>query len=127
MLLSTKDGSLIERVTEYKYLGLWLDDKLTFKFHINVLASTLRQKVGFLYRNRSYFSLISRKRIVESLILSVLDYGDIIYRHAAITTLKPLDSIYHSALRFITGDRYDTHHCVLYEKVGWSSLSDRGM
>lgn len=40
-LLSTIDSSLIERVTEYKYLGLWLDEKLTFKFHINVLASTL--------------------------------------------------------------------------------------
>ena len=45
----TVDGSLIERVTEYKYLGLWLDEKRSFKFHIDCLASKLRQKEGFLY------------------------------------------------------------------------------
>lgn len=56
-----------------------------------------------------------------------MDYGDIIYRHAATTTLKPLDSIHHFALRFITGDRYDTHHCILSKNAGWSSLSDRRM
>ena len=57
--------------------------------------------------------------------LSVLDYGDIIYKHAAASTLKCLDSVYHSSIRFITGDSYDTHHCILYNKVGWPSLAER--
>ena len=70
----TVDGSLIERVTEYKYLGLWLDEKLSFKFHIDCLASKLRQKVGFLFRNRSSFPMICRKRVVEAVFLSVLDW-----------------------------------------------------
>lgn len=39
--------------------------------------------------------------------------------------LKPLDSVYHSALRFITGDAYDTPHCILYNIAGWSSLAQR--
>ena len=69
--------------------------------------------------------MICRKRIIEATFLSVLDYGDIIYRHAAAATLKPLDTVYHSALRFITGDSYNTHHCILYNRVGWSSLSER--
>ena len=30
--------------------------------------------------------------------------------------------VYHSALIFITGDDYGTHHNVLYDKVTWSSL-----
>ena len=45
--------------------------------------------------------------------------------HASRSTLKPLDAVYHSALRFITGDSYLTHHCELYEKVGWPSLEIR--
>ena len=123
--ISTVDGSSIERVTEYKYLGIWLDEQLSFKTHISCLATKLRQKVGFLYRNRSSFPMISRKRVVEAVFLSVLDFGDVIYRHAAASTLKQLDSVYHSALRFITGDSYDTHHCLLYDKVGWPSLTLR--
>ena len=54
-----------------------------------------------------------------------MDYGDVIYRHAAASVLKPLDRVNHSALRFITGDGYRTHHRVLYEKVDWSSLEER--
>ena len=38
--------------------------------------------------------------------------------HAALSTLKPLDAVYHSALCFITGDGFRTYHCVLYDKVG---------
>lgn len=33
--------------------------------------------------------------------------------------------VYHSALRFRTGDPYSTHHCHLYQKVCWSSLAVR--
>ena len=57
--------------------------------------------------------------------MSVLDYGDIIYRHTSASVLKLLDPVYHSALRFITDAPYHTHHCALYEKVGWPSLAER--
>uniref|UniRef100_A0A8C7SYD0 Nuclear receptor binding protein 1 n=1 Tax=Oncorhynchus mykiss TaxID=8022 RepID=A0A8C7SYD0_ONCMY len=43
----------------------------------------------------------NRKQIIQLTFLSVLDYGVIIYQSAAATTLKPLDAIYHSALRFV--------------------------
>lgn len=33
--------------------------------------------------------------------------------------------VYHTAMRFIRGDVYDTHHCILYDKVGRSFLKDR--
>ena len=57
--------------------------------------------------------------------MSVLDSGDIIYMHAAASTLKPLEAAFHCALGFITADRFRTHHCVLYQKVGWASLSKK--
>uniref|UniRef100_A0AAR2LDX0 Reverse transcriptase domain-containing protein n=1 Tax=Pygocentrus nattereri TaxID=42514 RepID=A0AAR2LDX0_PYGNA len=62
--ITTLTGSNIE--SEYKYLGIWLDDKLTFKPHINKLVSKCRQKLGYLYRNKSCFPVYARKRIVEA-------------------------------------------------------------
>ena len=102
--LCTSDGRTIERVPHYKYLGIWLDEKLNFNTHIDFLTKSLRMKLGFFYRNRSCFPWATRKRLIEALFLSALDYGDIIYRNASNTTLKSLDTVYHSALRFITGD-----------------------
>ena len=112
-------------VTSYKYLGIWVDEKLDFKPHVNQLVKKLRIKLGFLYRNRCCFTFLARKRIIESVFISVLDYGDVIYGNTSQTSLKSLDPVYHSALRFITGDRYGTHHCTLYNKVGWPALSEQ--
>lgn len=49
----------------------------------------------------------------------------VIVLYASPSTLKPLDSVYYSALSFITGDKFFTHRCILYEKVAGYSLADR--
>ena len=43
------------------------------------------------------------KKIIEATLLPVLDYGDVLYRYAPVTTLKSLDSVYQAALRYIAG------------------------
>ena len=123
--ICTLDGSVIERVPFYKYLGIFIDEKLSFKMHITELSKKLRVKLVFFYRNKSCFSWDDRKLLVQSTFMSVIDYGDIIYMHAGSATLRQLDTVYHSALRFITGDHFRTHHCTLYQAVGWPSLTIR--
>lgn len=120
--ISTQGGTPIERVSSYKYLGIWLDDKLSFGVHIESLSKKLRPKLGFFFRLKKCFPYSARKRLVQSTFLSVLDYGDLIYMHSTSSLLKKLDVLYHSALRFITGASARTHHCTLYETVQWSSL-----
>jgi hypothetical protein len=73
------DGSPIERVPAYKYLGIWIYMDVTLNKQIDELVKKLRFKVGFFYQNRLCRSLSSRKQIIQSTVLSVLDYGDIIY------------------------------------------------
>lgn len=38
---------------------------------------------------------------------------------------RPADCVYISSLRFITADNNNAHHCILYDKVSWSSLIER--
>ena len=90
LAIISSSGSSIERVSEYRYLGIWLDEKLSFKFHIENLITKLRQKIGFLYRNKACFPASCKKSIIEATFLSVLDYGDIIYRIASPSILKRL-------------------------------------
>jgi hypothetical protein len=85
----------------------------------------MRIKMVFLYRSRSCLSLHSRKQMIQSTLLSVPDYGHIVYMNAAATSLYLLDVVYHRALHFITGDNVSGHHCSLYQKVGWPSLMSR--
>ncbi len=57
--------------------------------------------------------------------LPILDYGDVVYQHASSYLLASLEAVYHSALRFIMDCTCSTHHCILYNRVAWSSLAVR--
>ena len=52
------------------------------------------------------------------MLMSVFDYGDVLFMHASLTLKKPLIAVYHSALWLIPGSSYLTLHCMLYENVG---------
>lgn len=125
LVVYTTQGIPIQTVSTFKYLGFILDDDLSFKPHIENLVKKLKIRLGFYFRNKSCFSFQSRKRLVAATFLSVLDYGDVLYMNACSSSLHMLDSTYHGVLRFITGYRSLTHHCTLYAKVGWLSLSAR--
>ena len=66
-------------MAEYKYLGFILDDHLTFKVHIQNLVRKLRLKLGFYFRNKACFSPATRKKLVESTFLPLIDYGDLYF------------------------------------------------
>lgn len=67
--VSTSNRCTIERVTEIRYLDVWLDEEL--KNHVNTLATQLLKRVGYLYKNESCFPRSCRKRIVAAMFLSV--------------------------------------------------------
>ena len=50
--ITTLDSSDLEYVDNYKYLGVWLDCKLSFKTHIKHLQSKIKTRIGFLYATK---------------------------------------------------------------------------
>uniref|UniRef100_A0A8C7M5K3 Reverse transcriptase domain-containing protein n=3 Tax=Oncorhynchus mykiss TaxID=8022 RepID=A0A8C7M5K3_ONCMY len=123
--ITTLDGSDLEYVDNYKYLGVWLDCKLSFQTHIKHLQSKVKSRIGFLFRNKASFTHAAKHTLVKLTILPILDFGDVIYKIASNTLLNKLDAVYHSAIRFVTKAPYTTHHCDLYALVGWPSLHTR--
>ncbi|CDQ92719.1 unnamed protein product [Oncorhynchus mykiss] len=123
--ITTLDGADLEYVDIYKYLGVWLDCKLSFQTHIKHLQSKIKSRVGFLFRNKASFTHAAKLTLVKLTILPILDFGDVIYKIASNTLFSKLHAVYHSAIRFVTKAPYTTHHCDLYALVGWSSLHIR--
>uniref|UniRef100_A0A8K9WWK7 Reverse transcriptase domain-containing protein n=1 Tax=Oncorhynchus mykiss TaxID=8022 RepID=A0A8K9WWK7_ONCMY len=123
--ITSLDGSDLEYVDNYKYLGVWLDCKLSFQTHIKHLQSKIKSRIGFLFRNKASFTYAAKHTLVKLTILPILDFGDVIYKIASNTLLGKLDVVYHSAIRFVTKAPYTTHHCDLDTLVGWPSLHTR--
>ena len=108
----------IERVNSYKYLGILIDDSLTFEPHV----AKAQLKLSFYFRNNLCFSFNVRKSLVAATFLPLLDYGDLMYLRAPAQALKLIDTVYHASLRFITNCNALTPHCELYARVGWPCL-----
>ena len=123
--ITTPDGSAVEYVDNYKYLGVWSDCKLSFQTHIKHLQSQIKSRISFLFHIKASVTHAAKHTLVKLTILPILDFGDIIYKIASNTLLSKLDAVYHSAIRFVTKATYTTHHCDLYALVGWPSLHIR--
>ncbi len=89
----TSTGTKIECVSKYRYLGILIDESLSFTFHIQQLAKRLKLKQGFYFRIKSCLSLESRKRLVAATFMSILDYGDVLYMYASSQSLHALDTV----------------------------------
>ena len=50
---SSMGGFPISRTTTYKYLGVYIDDKMTWKYHIEKLCKKLSSVAGIIYRIRN--------------------------------------------------------------------------
>uniref|UniRef100_A0A2A4KAV4 Reverse transcriptase domain-containing protein n=1 Tax=Heliothis virescens TaxID=7102 RepID=A0A2A4KAV4_HELVI len=72
-------GELVERVTEARNLGLTMDAELRYEAHVAKSVRTCFYRLRILYKIRPYLSEELRVRLVESLVLSNLNYADTVY------------------------------------------------
>ena len=72
-------GEPIERVYEARNLGLTLDKDLRFEKHIADAVRNCFYRLRVLYRIRPYLSESLREQLVETLVLSRLNYADTVY------------------------------------------------
>jgi hypothetical protein len=64
-IITTSEGFVLEVVTAYKYLGVWLDSALSFSQHISKLQARVKYRLGFLYRNRSSFTPAAKLTLIQ--------------------------------------------------------------
>lgn len=71
----TIDGVVLEKVSSKKYLGVVIDDKLSFNEHIDQMVRKSFKMLGFIFRCGRYFTSQSSLRLLyASLVRSRLEY-----------------------------------------------------
>ena len=73
------DGILINRVGSVKFLGMYIDEHLNFKEHVDFLISKLNSIKGMIYSRRAYLPDSCRIKLYFSLVFSRLQYGIEVY------------------------------------------------
>ena len=119
------DGKKIFESTNIKYLGLLMDSRLTWKFHINELSKKLSRAIGILYKIRAY----SPKSIMISLYFAIfhshLAYGLPVWGSANEKLINNIVLLQKKALRIITSADYHAHTKPIMKENKILSLTDQ--
>ncbi len=112
------EGSQIEIVSGYKYLGVFLDEFLKFDTHCEALRNSAGRALGKIISKFSYFRNIGFKtfnKLFESNVESIMSYG------VSCLGLKDFgfEKVQSRALRYFLGVHPKTPIPALYGEVGW--------
>jgi hypothetical protein len=113
------ESKQIERVSHCKFLGVVLDDKLSWKYHILHLKVKLSKVIGIMYRARTNLDASHLTVLYKSLFEPYLFYCNTIWSCACKTTLLPLRSLQNAAMKciFYLSKRANTDDCFKELKV----------
>jgi len=91
----------LSRKTETKFLGVIIDDKLSWKSHTNSIRQKINKQCGILYHTRDFLTMNARKCIYFSLIYPHLTYCNTVWGAVNETTLKPVITAQKRVIRTI--------------------------
>ena len=115
----------LDRVHIYKYLGITLDSHLNFKKHIMDCRKTSAHKVYMLSKVRRYIDQETSIHLYKSMIMPVIDYGDIVYSGAPCTILEKLQKIQNRALRICLQADYHLPVITMHQRTNVPNLKVR--
>ena len=116
----------VARTACQKHLGLYLDEKLNFRDHINAKILKENKGISIMKRLSNTLPTNSRLTIYKSFIRPHLDYCDIIYDQLNNESFcTKIEHILYNAALAITGAIKETSEAKLHEKLGLESLKFR--
>ena len=112
----------IEHEKSPKLLGVILDQHLLWEDHINKITSSSFGALAIVEKFRNIMTLKLKKQVAELLILSKMDYADVVFHPLSLKLQKRLQRVENAAASFVLG-------CYVKEKdiisLGWLPMKER--
>ena len=108
------DNVIIERVTNCKFLGVVLDDKFTWKLHIDHIKNKVSKGLGILLKSRKILDRESLVTLYNALIKPYFTYGLTIWGNTFKSYLKRLEIVQKKIMSVITFSDYYAHTTPLF-------------
>ena len=103
------DDRQIKRVESTKFLGVLIDENLTWKDHIKYVESKISKNLGLLYKAKNYLNKKALMSLYFSYIHPFVNYGNIVWASSNRTNLKKINSQQKHAVRMIHNENRFAH------------------
>ena len=91
----------IQRSSSIKFLGVMVDEHLSWNDHISILENKLSKSLGLLYKAKKYLNTKAMTSLYYSFFHSYLTYGNVAWCSTSVSKLKKLASKQRQAVKAI--------------------------
>ena len=89
----------LQIVSSYKYLGVTVDCQLNYNLHVNKIVATVSGKLKQFQRMRGFLNGKAALFVYKSMLLPILEYGDIFLSSTTVKNRKKLQVLQNKGLR----------------------------
>jgi hypothetical protein len=93
----------LERVSLYKYLGIYVSSDLSWDAHVNFICSKANRALGFIRRQLGKCSQEVKLKAYTALVRPHLEYASCAWDPHVETQINQIEMVQHRAVRFILG------------------------
>ena len=121
------NGDPLEQVCSTKYLGVTVDNTLSWDSQCDNLCFKLAGKIAVLRRIRSFVKTETLKLLYEKTIQPVMDYACSVWCHTKKSNINKLQRVQNYAARIITGnfDYTNTQSIDVLRSLRWATVQER--
>ena len=119
------EGCPILSVNSYKYLGVTLDGQLNYAKHVGKMVSVASLKLKQFRRMRSFLSTKAAMLVYKSMLLLLLEYGDVFLSSATAENRKRLQVLQNKGLRCALNKGIETSTDELHDEADLLRLTSR--
>jgi len=118
------DGCKLTRVQEAKFLGITIDENLTWKNHVKDVCNKCSRNIGVLNKVKHYLPKYTLYQLYCTLVLPYLNYGILLWGNANNECLNKLFRLQKRALRIVSNSHYLCPTKPIFEKYGVLNIFD---
>ena len=118
------DGVSLNRVSSTKFLGVIIDENLTWKNHVDAISKTISRNIGVLTKRKQFVPENILYSLYCTLILPYINYGVLIWGNTCKIYLDKIFKLQKWAIRTISNSHYRSHTGPLFSKYNVLNVHD---
>ena len=118
------DSTVLEKVKHTKFLGVLIDDCLTWKNHIDCVSKTISRNIGVMNKLKHFVPTRILHALYCTLVLPYLNYGILIWGDTCKSYLDKLIKLQKWAIRTVSNSHYRSHTGPIFAKYNILTVTD---
>jgi hypothetical protein len=119
------NNNAIERVNEFKYLGVKIDCNMSWTSHIDFVSKNVSKRIGIIRRVKHFLPHQTLVMLSNALVIPHFDYASPVWSNCSLEYQTKLQVLHNSLARTILSADIRTPVDIMLNSLQWIKLNDR--